>query len=247
VDALLKTALQHPVLIWAGHPTHTHEQAYQLFQKLLCPAQGCGACITCLQILQRQHPSLVWHSPEKQYLVEHIDQLLAQLAFSLEPHQHRFMVLDRADTLTPATANRLLKSLEEPPPGYHFLLLTQAPQALLATIRSRGILHTWSTPTTPSDFAPYVALFTQPLPPHPTPILELLETMPLTERETMSALDDILEAWIARHRHELQAGTPNPATAQRIAQLLQLAEAPPMAGSAKLFWRNLYLQWDQAL
>ncbi len=49
----------------------------------------------------------------------------------------RVVVIDSADDLEAGGANALLKSLEEPPSGAVFLLVTHAPGRLLPTIRSR--------------------------------------------------------------------------------------------------------------
>lgn len=49
----------------------------------------------------------------------------------------RVVVIDAADDLERPGANALLKSLEEPPAGTIFLLISHAPGQLLATIRSR--------------------------------------------------------------------------------------------------------------
>jgi DNA polymerase III subunit delta' len=49
----------------------------------------------------------------------------------------RVCIVDAADELHPASANKLLKVLEEPPARSLFLLVSHAPGRLLATIRSR--------------------------------------------------------------------------------------------------------------
>ena len=49
----------------------------------------------------------------------------------------RVCIVDAADELNPASANKLLKVLEEPPRRALFLLVSHAPGRLLATIRSR--------------------------------------------------------------------------------------------------------------
>ncbi|MBB4154041.1 DNA polymerase-3 subunit delta' [Sphingomonas jinjuensis] len=49
----------------------------------------------------------------------------------------RIVVIDAADDLERGGANALLKSLEEPPSGTMFLLVSHAPARLLPTIRSR--------------------------------------------------------------------------------------------------------------
>jgi DNA polymerase III subunit delta' len=49
----------------------------------------------------------------------------------------RVVIIDPADDLEPPAANALLKSLEEPPAGTYFLLVSHSPSRLLPTIRSR--------------------------------------------------------------------------------------------------------------
>jgi len=49
----------------------------------------------------------------------------------------RAIIIDPADDMEKAAANALLKSLEEPPAGTFFLLITHRPSRLLPTIRSR--------------------------------------------------------------------------------------------------------------
>lgn len=49
----------------------------------------------------------------------------------------RAIIIDPADDMEKAAANALLKSLEEPPTGTFFLLVTHRPARLLPTIRSR--------------------------------------------------------------------------------------------------------------
>lgn len=51
--------------------------------------------------------------------------------------RRRAIIIDPADDMEKAAANALLKSLEEPPAGTFFLLVTHRPARLLPTIRSR--------------------------------------------------------------------------------------------------------------
>ena len=53
------------------------------------------------------------------------------------PGCHRWILVEDAHRLNGASANMLLKTLEEPPAGTHFLLVTHRPEAVLQTIRSR--------------------------------------------------------------------------------------------------------------
>jgi DNA polymerase-3 subunit delta' len=51
--------------------------------------------------------------------------------------RRRVVIIEHADALTDDAQSALLKILEEPPSGSVFLLVTSAPDALLATVRSR--------------------------------------------------------------------------------------------------------------
>lgn len=53
------------------------------------------------------------------------------------PRCHRWILVEDAHRLNGPSANILLKVLEEPPPGTHFILVTHRPESVLQTIRSR--------------------------------------------------------------------------------------------------------------
>ena len=52
--------------------------------------------------------------------------------------EDRFFVVLNAETLNPPAENAFLKCLEEPKPHHHFVLVTEAPSALLPTVLSRA-------------------------------------------------------------------------------------------------------------
>lgn len=102
------------------------------------PGEGCGHCDTCARILRGQHPDVVSFTPAtQQYLIDQAREVVA-LAM-VRPHEApaRVLILDQADRLNASSANCLLKTLEEPMPGNHLVLVTSAPDRLLPTIRSR--------------------------------------------------------------------------------------------------------------
>ncbi|PQA50901.1 DNA polymerase III subunit delta' [Amnimonas aquatica] len=120
---------------------------------------ACGECRSCQLLAAGSHPDLLWVSPEtdgeKVSKVIKIEQARAVVDFANQAAQlqgYRIVVLDPAHALNTASANALLKTLEEPGRDSLFLLLTDQPAALLATIRSRCQLLPLSVP------APEVAL-----------------------------------------------------------------------------------------
>jgi len=86
------------------------------------------------------HPDLTWVTPSgaAEMLVSDIDEpvVAASSRTPFEAHR-RVFVIEQAHTLNDQAANRLLKTLEEPPAFAHLLLLTDRPGDLLPTIRSR--------------------------------------------------------------------------------------------------------------
>jgi hypothetical protein len=241
MDADKSAALNSPALLWFGPQQMLSEQAQLLFQKIFCPQQGCGSCIICNKITLKQHHAIAWFAPEKQYLVEQIDEILERLSLAQDLNHHFFIVLERAETLAPATANRLLKSLEEPPPGYHFLLLAERAYAVLPTIRSRCITKTWNAPAQISAHEPFIQLFMiQRI--NPTIFLAQLEETPIPESQALVVLDEILERWLLNRKLAVEQGQDAAHADRVIAALTKGLEQPPMPGSSKLFWKNLYLQ-----
>lgn len=69
--------------------------------------------------------------------IEQIRQLQNRLTTRPTLGERRAVVVDSADDLERPAANALLKSLEEPPAGTYFLLVSHNPSRLLPTIRSR--------------------------------------------------------------------------------------------------------------
>lgn len=68
--------------------------------------------------------------------VEQIREFLA-LTNSIETRE-RFFIITPADAMNEAAQNAFLKTFEEPKPHCHFVLLTEQPNSLLPTIRSRA-------------------------------------------------------------------------------------------------------------
>jgi DNA polymerase-3 subunit delta' len=113
-----------------------------LLQWLYCPGpdRPCGTCRTCLQVAAHTHADTVWIEPEKKSRVISIDQIrAASLVLNQTSYEGgwKAAVLTEANRMTEAAANAFLKTLEEPPPRCLLLLVTDSPQALLATIQSR--------------------------------------------------------------------------------------------------------------
>ncbi|HEX4944225.1 MAG TPA: DNA polymerase III subunit delta' [Usitatibacteraceae bacterium] len=153
--------LPHALLVSGRPGIGKVEFAREFARSLLCESPidrlACGQCPSCHWFGQSNHPDYREIVPEsaeegegeeadagrdagKKSLVIKIDQVRAIREFvSLSTHRagHRAIVLHPAESLQPAAANALLKTLEEPPPATVLVLVSDRPARLLATIRSR--------------------------------------------------------------------------------------------------------------
>jgi len=85
------------------------------------------------------HPDLTWVTPSgaHEMLVGDVEPVISGAAMTPFEAARRVFVLERADTLIEQAANKLLKTLEEPAPFVHLLLLSDRLAEVLPTIRSR--------------------------------------------------------------------------------------------------------------
>src|SRR4051812_5267571 len=86
------------------------------------------------------HPDLTWVAPSgaADMLVSDIDEpVVAAATRTPFESRRRVFVIERADTMNDEAANRMLKTLEEPPAFAHLILLTDRPGNVLPTIASR--------------------------------------------------------------------------------------------------------------
>jgi DNA polymerase-3 subunit delta' len=161
--ALASNRVHHAYLFDGPAGVGKERAALGLAQALVCErrpdgsADACGVCRACLRAVPHDgdrplHPDVVLlerglydaasigrRTPESQDIS--IDQVrtlvLARAAFAPHEGRAKVFIVRRAEELSPAAANALLKTLEEPGPRTHFVLLSAAPDALLPTIRSR--------------------------------------------------------------------------------------------------------------
>ena len=127
--------------------------ALELAQREICfKREACGICGACALFkaspLPREFPNLLRIAPEGKAGLIKVDAIreddLVEGGVIRWAHQaappgcHRWIVVEDAHRLGKASANMLLKTLEEPPPGTFFILLTHKPDSMLPTIRSRA-------------------------------------------------------------------------------------------------------------
>ncbi|HEX8719180.1 MAG TPA: hypothetical protein VF736_00930 [Pyrinomonadaceae bacterium] len=116
--------------------------------------EACGVCNVCARVGRIHWPADEKDEYEKVIWTEHSDvglvapynrHLLVRAIRNLEREtnfrpaegERRVFIIEGADSMNESASNALLKTLEEPAPTSHIILITSRPSALLPTIRSR--------------------------------------------------------------------------------------------------------------
>lgn len=118
-------------------------------------SEGCGVCSSCVRIVKLNYPEredadewtqIIWTdhpdvglvvAPKRVLRVEQMRQIEKEANFRPFEGKARVFLIDEADKLNDASANALLKVLEEPPQTSYLILVTARPAMLLPTILSR--------------------------------------------------------------------------------------------------------------
>jgi DNA polymerase III subunit delta' len=149
-----KNQLPHALLFSGMAGTGKQHFAQQLAQLILCkiPKQElpCDTCSSCLLFKTHNHPDYFFLQAEaesKHLKIDALRALIIDLQQTSQQNGYKVAILC-ADQLNTAAANALLKTLEEPTRNTIIILLTDAVEILLPTVRSRcqmvDFAPTWS-------------------------------------------------------------------------------------------------------
>lgn len=183
--------------------------------------------------------------PQKQaYTVAQVQEILRLISFSLNAEEHFYIVMEYAELLSPSSGHVLLKSLEEPPRGYHFILLTESIEALLPTIVSRCLVQDLSGHGQTERWARLLSFFCGKDAPDCKAFDKECERELPPEYETRKLVESLIAYWLERYHCCVKKNySEQAAQAYRVLKILEDAlTVMPMPGSAKLFWRTLFLK-----
>ena len=179
--------LAHAYLVIGAPRGEAMKFAEAFIQLLFCEAEEkpCGVCTPCRLIEAHKQVDVLWIEPQSKSreitAKEDVDRrLLPFLQKSSFAGGWKVAVLVAADRMNVAAANKLLKTLEEPPPKTLILLLSDSPQMLLPTILSR--CQRLVLPTTGAQRVPFAEL------------LELLQACPPSSGLEAARLAGMLKA-----------------------------------------------------
>lgn len=117
-------------------------------------SQGCGECVPCTRILRGVHADVLAVEPGDTgaIKIEQIRDVVERAGYRPFEGRRRVVIIDGADALGLPAQDAILKTLEEPPPASVFVLITDRPDVLLPTVRSRCQRVRFG-PLTPADVA----------------------------------------------------------------------------------------------
>ena len=139
--------ISHSYLISGPAGSGKHTLARILAAAMQCTAgdrRPCGVCLQCRKVFDSVHPDVITvDEPEKKTVsVDLIRRARTDLYIRPNEGRRKIYLIPRANDMNASAQNALLKILEEPPEYGAFLLLSDSPEKLLPTIRSRCVsLH----------------------------------------------------------------------------------------------------------
>ena len=154
--ALRERTLSHAYLLSGPEGLAKTAFARELAVALVSACGGCGICPECDRARRGIHPDL--HVVEREgdlIRVEQIGPVIADLSLKPFAAGRRVWVIPEVEYLHPAAANKLLKSIEEPPASVFFLLVTDRLERVLPTIVSRCQMVEFR-PLSDADVAAYL-------------------------------------------------------------------------------------------
>lgn len=140
----------HPTLLVTGlEGVGKRSLSLHFIQYLFCDSpqefNACGQCKSCKQALQNQWFDLFWLEPETgndetkigHHRIDSFREIKSKLGMGPIEEPYKIVVISDADRMTPQASNSILKTLEEPPPNWIFILTAADSSRLLPTILSR--------------------------------------------------------------------------------------------------------------
>ena len=139
ISSLNRGHISHFYLISGPLGSGKHTLARLLAAAILCQGEDkpCGRCPSCRKVLENLHPDVITvEDPEHKTVAVKIVRQFREDVFVL-PNESDHKIYIFPQELGVEGQNALLKILEEPPEYGVFLLLTDNPEKILPTVRSR--------------------------------------------------------------------------------------------------------------
>lgn len=232
--------LQFQAHLITGSEHSIHTYLIEQFASYFCSSQGCKNCAVCTAISEKHFHSISWIAPETRYTLETIAPIMSRIEISMHTDQHHFFVITQAQLLTPACANMLLKVVEEPPTGFHFIFIAPHKHLVLPTIMSRCVQTQYNDSSITIISHPLIneALKTDPNYEH---VHTEIARYTLSEIETHILFQELLVELSTLYKKNIASDQPYAFLEALQEYVKEILDNPISPGSGKILWRNFFM------
>ena len=139
-NSLKNNRLSHAYIFEGEKGSGLKEVAIHLAKMLLCydDYKACGVCENCIRVDNGTHTNVIIIEPIQNTIrKDQINSIIHEGHMTSLTDKNRIFIINNAEKMNRASANSLLKFLEEPTPNNYLILLCENSSMLLETIVSR--------------------------------------------------------------------------------------------------------------
>ena len=147
LSAMVETdSISHAYLFSGNNTDQLYKLALSFAASINCAEGGCGNCEICRSSLKGVNPNIMVVESEGNILrIEEITALQRFMSMSAYGPGRKVCIIREAELMNSEAANRLLKTLEDPPDERSvFILLSEDISVNLPTIISRCLVYSWN-------------------------------------------------------------------------------------------------------
>jgi DNA polymerase III gamma/tau subunit len=239
--------LNHPAHLWIGDANALKQELIIKLQHIFCKDHACTKCAICQQISTEQFYQTVWINPQDSYSLDDIDAILEQVRFKLDAGQHKFFIFCKAEELSSACSNRLLKTIEEPHAGYHFIFLSTRTETILPTVMSRCLVQEFNFQSNRTEYQEILDIFIQEKLDNPIYFLKLIDKFEIDTQSSTDLVDQLFRHYHYKLKQLHIEKNHDIKILHKYLDLLLVLKKQfnqlPASGSTKIFWKNLFTEF----
>lgn len=147
LSAMVETdSISHAYLFSGNNTDQLYKLALSFAASINCTEGGCGNCEVCRGIIKGVNSNILVVESEGNILrIEEIAALQRFMSMSAYGPGRKICIIRESELMNREAANRLLKTLEDPPDERSvFILLSEDMSVMLPTIISRCLVYSWN-------------------------------------------------------------------------------------------------------
>lgn len=133
--------LHHGILLIGEYGSGEAALASTFVKRILCSSSEllpCNSCKACMLFKAQSHPDFHRVTTEKTQIgIDAVRAAIEQVNKTAQLSANKVILIENIEIMSESASNALLKTLEEPTNNTYLVLTTNAPQYIMATIKSR--------------------------------------------------------------------------------------------------------------